>query len=208
MQLPSLLIALLFVCVTALHAKPFRVASYNVQNLFDLHFSGSEYDAYIPKNRNNWNEHTLETKLNRIAEVLCELDADIVGLQEIENETILKRLMRRLERVGCGYHYGAITHKVGAPVQVALLSRFKILRTKELVVSPHPRVRNILEALVDTPGEPLRIFVNHWKSKAREGFESKRIAYAKRLMQRINVLEPTKPYIVLGDLNSDYNAYI
>ena len=208
MQIPYRLISTLLICVTTLYAKPFSVASYNVQNLFDLHYQGSEYDAYIPKKKNNWNERTLEIKLNRIAEVLCELDADIVGLQEIENEAIFKRLMRRLQSVGCGYHYGTITYKTGAPIQVALLSRFKILRTKELEVGPHPRVRHILEALIDTPGEPLRIFVNHWKSKAREGFESKRIAYAKRLIQRINELDPTKPYIVLGDLNSDYNAYL
>lgn len=198
----------LLFCVVTLYAKPFSVASYNVQNLFDLYYQGSEYDAYIPKKRNNWNERTLEIKLNSIAEVLCELDADIVGLQEIENEAIFKRLIQRLERVGCGYRYGTITHKAGAPVQVALLSRFKILQTKELQVSPHPRVRNILEALIDTPGEPLRIFVNHWKSKARDGFESKRITYAKRLMRRINALDSTKPYIILGDLNSDYNAYL
>ncbi|KIM08523.1 MAG: hypothetical protein KU28_03795 [Sulfurovum sp. PC08-66] len=65
-------------------ATEFKVASYNVENLFDLVNNGSEYDEYIP-NRNGWDKSALNKKLNNIAQVICDLNADTVALQEIEN---------------------------------------------------------------------------------------------------------------------------
>ncbi|HHH37402.1 MAG TPA: hypothetical protein ENK77_02160, partial [Epsilonproteobacteria bacterium] len=94
----------------------FVVASYNVENLFDDAKNGSEYDDYIP-GRHNWTSRMVEIKLNHTAEVLCDLDADIVALQEIENEAILARLQKRLKRVGCPYPYRAITHKKKTAIQ-------------------------------------------------------------------------------------------
>jgi len=188
-------------------ATPFKVATYNVENLFDASFQGSEYEEYIP-GKHNWNKRMVEIKLNHTAEVICDVDADIVGLQEIENKYIFNRLILRLNKVGCPYKYTAITEKKGAPIQVALLSRYPIRKQKEIQVSYSPRVRNILEVELNIQGNPLTLFVNHWKSKAYKGYESKRIQYAKALQSRIARLSPDTEYIVLGDFNSDYNAYL
>jgi len=190
-----------------LFSKPFKVATYNVENLFDANFQGTEYKEYIP-GKHNWNKRMVEIKLNHTAEVICDLDADILGLQEIENSIIFEALLKRLKRVGCEYRYGAITHKKGASIQVALLSRFPIPHQKELQVSYSPRVRNILEVEVEIEGNSLTLFVNHWKSKSRKGVESKRIKYAKTLQKRILSLPIKREYIILGDLNSNYNAHL
>lgn len=188
-------------------AKPFKLATYNVENLFDASFSGTEYNEYIP-GKHNWNKAMVQVKLDHVAEVICDIDADIIGLQEVENEQIFRQLKARLERVGCGYRYAAITHKKGASIQVALLSRHKILKHRDIQVSFSPRVRNILEVEVLVQDKPLTLFVNHWKSKAYKGYESKRIVYAKALQARIASLSASKEYIILGDFNSDYNAYL
>ena len=198
---------LLFLIPLLLLSKPFKVATYNVENLFDASFGGTEYEEYVP-GKHNWNRRMVEIKLNHVAEVICDIDAAILGLQEIENEAIFQRLQRRLQKVGCGYPYSAITHKKGAPIQVALLSRYPIERTKEIEVSYAPKVRNILEARLKVQGHDLTLFVNHWKSKAYQGYESKRIAYAKALRARLARLSPKREYILLGDFNSDYNAYL
>jgi len=197
----------LFLLPLLLFAKEFKVATYNVENLFDAHFQGTEYKEYIP-GKHNWNTRMVDIKLNHTAEVICDLDADILGLQEIENSIIFEALLKRLKRVGCEYRYGAITHKKGASIQVALLSRFPITHQKELQVSYSPRVRNILEVEVEVEGNPLTLFVNHWKSKSRKGVESKRIKYAKTLQKRILTLPAKREYIILGDLNSNYNAHL
>jgi len=190
-----------------LFSNPFKVASYNVQNLFDASYQGTEYEEYIP-NKHNWTKRMVEIKLNHTAEVICDLDADVLGLQEIENTHIFQQLQKRLKEVGCGYKYSAITHKKGAPIQVALLSKYKIIKQKEIQVSYSPKVRNILEAELSVQGHLLTLFVNHWKSKAYRGYESKRIKYAKALQSRISRLNSSKEYILLGDFNSDYNAYL
>ena len=91
---------------------------------------------------------------------------------------------------------------------MALLSRFPIKKQRELQVSYSPLVRNILEVEVDVNGESLWLFVNHWKSRAYHGVESKRLKYAKVLKKRLDTLLKSKPYIVLGDFNTDYDAHL
>jgi len=196
---------LLFLLPLFIFSKPFKVATYNVENLFDAQYVGTEYDDY--RTKHNWTKRMVEIKLNHVAEVICDLDAEILGLQEIENANILEQLKKRLSRVGCGYRYSAITSKKDAPIQVALLSRFPIQKQRELQVSYSPGVRNILEVEVDVHGESLWIFVNHWKSRAYHGVESKRIKYAKVLQKRLDNFSKSKPYIVLGDFNTDYDAH-
>jgi len=198
---------ILFLLPLFLFSKPFKVATYNVENLFDAQIQGTEYNDYTP-GKHNWNKRMVEIKLNHTAEVICDLDADILGLQEIENSIIFEALLKRLKRVGCEYRYSAITHKKGAAIQVAMLSRFPIANKKELQVSYTPYTRNILEVEVNIHGKPLTVFSNHWKSKSRKGYESKRIKYAKRLEKRILSIPESKEYIILGDLNSNYNAHL
>ena len=132
-----------------LFSTPIKIATYNVENLFDASLQGSEYKEYIP-GKHNWNKRMVEIKLNHTAEVICDLDADIVALQEIENKNIFKQLMQKLEKVGCAYSYGAISSKKGASIQVALLSRYPITKQHDIQVSYAPRVRNILEVDVDS----------------------------------------------------------
>ncbi|MCW8821512.1 MAG: endonuclease/exonuclease/phosphatase family protein [Sulfurovum sp.] len=197
----------LFLLPLLLFSTPIKVATYNVENLFDAVYQGSEYEAYIP-GKHNWNKRMVEIKLNHTAEVICDLDADILGLQEVESDIVFQQLISRLDKVGCPYKYAAITHKKDASIQVALLSRYPITKEDDIQVSYTAGVRNVLEVEVDIEGNPLTLFVNHWKSKAYKGYESKRIQYAKALQSRIAKMPEKKEYIILGDFNSDYNAYL
>ena len=199
------LLALFFIPLL-LSAVEFKVATYNVENLFDDVRNGTEYDDYIP-GRHNWTSRMVEVKLNHTAEVICDLDADIIALQEIENEAIFKKLQNRLKRVGCLYRYAAITHKKTSAIQVALLSRFPVADKRELHVNYSPYDRDILEATVKIGKYPLTLFVSHWKSKSRSGTESRRIIYAKALKKRIEKLPDRREYIILGDFNSHYDEY-
>jgi len=186
-----------------LYPKSIKIASYNVENLFDMRSSGLEYRDYIP-NRHNWTESMLNTKLYNLAKVICDIDADVIGLQEIENEHALKSLQRVLGRVGCSYSYHAITDTKKTTVHNALLSRIPIKKRKDIVIYRNSRHRSILE--VDIKADPpMRVFVNHWKSK--QGPESKRIPYAKALAKRLNSLPKGLEYILLGDFNSNYDEF-
>ena len=178
-----------------------------MQNLFDSKHQGTEYKEYTP-NQYNWTKKISKIKLLNTAETICELNADILALQEIENQNVLKQLLKLLKRVGCSYKYSAISHKKGSAIQVGLISKFPIINSRDIQVSYSPRVRNILEVKVNIEDSPLTLFVNHWKAKSRNGFESKRIKYAKALEKQINSLLPNNQYIILGDLNSNYNEHL
>jgi len=182
-------------------SKELKIASYNVENLFDTVNNGTEYDSYKP-NTHNWNRSTLRKKLKNITKVICDLDADVIALQEIENANALKLLQNSLKRAGCNYRYSAITDKKGSSIQVALLSKVKIKNTKAVQVSRFKGDRDILEVTLNTK-PPLTIFVNHWRSKRAK--ESARVKSAKALMKRIEKMPKDREYIILGDFNSRHN---
>jgi len=186
-----------------LFSKELKIATYNVENLFDLKKDGSEYKEYIP-NTHNWTKRILDKKILNITQVICELNADVLGLQEIENANALNLLLKSLKKHGCEYKYSAIVKKEGSAIGVALISKIDF-SYKSIKVSYSPKDRDILEATLKV-NPKLKIFVNHWRSKASP--ESSRIKYAKALINRIKKLPPNSEYIILGDFNSNYNECV
>ncbi len=189
----------------SLFATDLKIASYNVENLFDLKKDGTEYKEYIPF-KHNWNQKTLKKKLLNSAEVICDVNADIIGLQEVENRNVLKLLQKTLHNIGCNYRYLAITHKKHSSIQVALLSKIPIVNANEIEVNKKLGFRPILEVKFRVDRQPFFIYVNHWKSKFYP--ESYRIHSAKALRDRVKELPKGSEYILLGDFNSDYDEYL
>ncbi len=184
--------------------KTFRVSTYNVENLFDLIYNGTEYDEYVPGSKHCWNERISKKKYSNIAKVISELKSDIVALQEVESLKALLKLRRFLKDKGVEYPFWAIAGSNNSVVKCAVLSKFKIINYKEICAKNCSR--SILKVNVDILGNELIIYVNHWQSKRNP--ESARIKYAKALKTEIEKLSPEKEYIILGDLNSDYNEFI
>ncbi len=181
----------------------FRVATYNVENLFDLRKSGSEYTEYIPFTGYGWNEKNFRRKLENISRVVCDLKPDILALQEIESDDALLALQSELSKCGVNLPQRAIAKKKLTAVRCALLSKFPIVDVNELDPDPKSKLRNILEATVEVDGRRVTLFVNHWKS--RSGPESLRLKSAKVLAKRVSKIK--NDYIILGDLNSNWNEW-
>ena len=179
-----------------------RIATYNVENLFDLNRSGHEYAEYIPGTPWQWNAGTYRAKLKNIARVIADMRPDVIGLEEIESDQALRDLQVALNRAGLYLPHRAIADAKESTVKTALLSRFPIKVKREIKVTNGNRIRNILEVKLDADGEPLYVFVNHWKSKS--GPESMRIVSAKALKQRLDALGNV-PYVLVGDFNADYD---
>ena len=185
-------------------AKTFKIASYNVENLFDLVLDGTEYSEYIPGNPYRWNKKIFNIKLSNIAKVIKDLGADIIALQEIESEKALISLQQRLRDFNVDYPYQAIADSKSTAVKCALLSKFPILNKKEIKIG-NKSTRNILMCSLNIDNIPLIIFINHWKSK--QGPESIRVIYAKALKKEIEKIKKKTDFIILGDFNSNYNEY-
>lgn len=191
--------------VSLMSSTTFKLATYNVENLFDLKKSGREYEEYIPNNRHGWNRKAYTAKLNNIARVIKDIDADIIALEEIESYQALHDLKVVLKRKGLYYPYSAFAGRKNTTVKNALLSKYKILYSKELFVSSNRKYRSILEVKLKVASEDLYVFVNHWKAKS--GPESRRVVSAKALRYRLNQLGHDKPIVLVGDFNSDYKEF-
>ena len=181
-----------------------KIATYNVENLFDLKYVGSEYNEYIPNTIWQWNAKTYRQKIKNIARVVVDLNPDIISLTEIESDRALRDLQKEISRQGLYFRYRAIADKKQTSVKTALLSKYP-LRKKEIAISQSLRTRNILEAAVIIEAKPLYIYVNHWKAKS--GPESKRILYAKALKRRLDQLPSNSNYILTGDFNAHYEEH-
>lgn len=202
----KILVLILALFATLFGDKILTIASYNVENLFDLEKNGTEYEEYIPNSSSNWNQRNYKIKLDNISQVIKDMDADIVALQEVENLQALMDLRFALKQKGIYYQFYSIADKKDTTVKVALLSKVPFLYSKELNITYTNEHRNILETKFKIENQELYLFVNHWKAKS--GSESKRIISAKALKKRVEEIGFDKNIILLGDFNSDYEENI
>ena len=159
-----------------LFSQNIKIASYNPENFFDLTNDKTEYDEYIPNNKYLWNQRTFDAKLKNIIKVLNDLDADIIALQEIENENLIKLLKQKLPQ----YSYYTFSKYPSSAVGLGFLSKIPIKNSKILNANlSQESYRPIIEATFTYENVDFKIFNNHWPSKAVG--ESYRVKYAKIL---------------------------
>ena len=199
--------ALLFLFITFVYGDiTLKIATYNVENLFDLEKKGYKYKEYKPYTKSLWNKKNYKIKLQNLSHVIKDIDADIIALQEVHSLKALKDLRFALKQKGLYYQYYSIAQKKNTAIKVAILSKIPFVYSKELSVTSSFKYRNILETKFKIDDKELYIFTNHWKSKS--GPESMRIVSAKVLRERISKIGYDKNIILLGDFNSHYEEYI
>ncbi len=180
----------------------FIIASYNVENLFDDIEDSYEYKDYSKKTSNYSKEFFLK-KIDNIKKVLSDLNADIVGLQEIESKRAISELFSNVKDLN--YKCYAIADKPQFTiVKNAIISRYKILSAYGYRTISD--VRNILLAKILVNKDTLIVFVNHWKSKVAPESERIKIAQIERkIIDSIIKLNPNAYIISLGDFNTNYD---
>ena len=183
------LVALIFL-FSLLFSSELKIATYNVENLFDDKISGSEYSDF---KSNRWNSAKYQQKLRKISRVLRELNADVVALNEIENENVIKELANL-----SGYKFYKFATLKGSPIGLGLLSRYRI-SDSEIYVVPDVKTRPILMSRVEFEGNIIEFFVAHFP--AAKNPLKHRIAAANTMKKAV---KNSKNGVILGDLNSNY----
>lgn len=183
------LIALFMLFILSI-ASEIKIATYNVENLFDAVEQGTEYRDY---KANRWNKAKYHKKLNNIAKVLRSLDADVIGLNEIENSQVLAELAKL-----SGYRYYEFANTKGAPIGLGILSRYKIKSSSKILVNG-VKTRPILKSVIEIDGVDMEFFVAHFP--ARKNPLKDRKAAAKTM---INAVKDSKNGVIIGDLNSNF----
>lgn len=141
--------------------------------------------------------------LDRIADLIAEEGADIIGLCEVEQCTktfdYQDQAGHIADRLGFYYVYGPIfARKDGGYFSNALLSRHPIISdtTHQLPVLGDNQRRAVLEAQVDVEGVLLNVFVTHLEVKDHES----RMTQAQALLEIASRTE--SPRIIMGDFNT------
>lgn len=215
----SLLIALTWIAVVA-SAAPLRVVSYNVENLFHPERDSINQDSvWTPDGERRWSFARYFHKQENIARVLTNIGewdgVDIVGLQEVENAAVVKKLCYTLRPGEYGWvHYDSPDRR---GIDVALIykkARIDTLRTRAIAIEGEGEnsekliTRDILyvECVADQR-DTLHLFVCHMPSQRGGAAESawKREA-AKRVLQHavdsVLAIDTQARIIVMGDMNS------
>jgi hypothetical protein len=82
----AVLIYVLIFTGSAMGLQYVKIATYNLENLFDMSRDGTEYPGYVPGGPLGWDHEMMETKLVNLSRVIHDLTADIIGLQEDETQ--------------------------------------------------------------------------------------------------------------------------
>lgn len=203
------------------HAYPqgqtyFSVVAYNVENAFDtIHDEGFNDYAYLPEGENRWHRYRLFQKLNGIAKVIATIDQErpvnIIGLCEVENDTVLTYLTKRTPLNTLGYKYVMTHSQDRRGVDVALVYQpmgFRLLSHEGLRARTSTPTRDILHVRGITHlGDTLDVYVVHAPSKLGGAAASRnRQLVNDRLFASIDsVISSRKDagIIVMGDFNDE-----
>ena len=197
-------------------AEPVKIVSYNVENLFHPeNDSITDDEEWTPEGARRWSFTRYYRKEENIARVLTNIGewdgVDVVGLQEVENALVVKRLCNTLRRGEYDFvHYDSPDRR---GIDVALIykkSRIETLGTRAIKVDLGTlTTRDILYvcAQVDKR-DTVHFFVCHMPSQRGGSAESawKREAATQVLQNAVDsvfAVCPNANIIVMGDMNSE-----
>lgn len=212
------ILVLLLLC-SCLTAKPQRIIWWNVENLFDCqHDSLKEDYDFLPEGQYYWTKGRYWKKLDNISRTIAAIADEkewpmIIGLCEVENDTVLRDLTRRSPLRIARYSY---IHEEGPDtrgVDVAMLydslqfrpHGYKTVRIPSTEWRFQP-TRDILHVWGDCPSlnDVLHIIIVHLPSRAkngRTGERHRRIAVT-TLCGMLDELNG-KRILLMGDFNAE-----
>ena len=188
-----------------------RVAFWNLQNLFDIEVSAIAADLeFTPVN--GWDRNAFESKIRNLAEVIRLMfdgqGPDLLGICEIENERVARRLIKETGRDD--YQLAHIEHPDIRGIDTSLIYSDKLFtadtsRMKGHLVHLRFPTRDIFEVplTVIANNAELVVLVNHWPSRSNgkwlsEPFRMTVASHCGRIVDDL-VKVPRREYLELRD---------
>ncbi|MDH6305106.1 endonuclease/exonuclease/phosphatase family metal-dependent hydrolase [Parabacteroides sp. PF5-5] len=215
----TILILSLFLLAVAEGQIPFRVMSYNVENLFDTEDNpATNDDEFLPSGNRRWTKGRYYHKLQQIAKVITaagEWDTPaLVGLCEVENDTVLTHLLRRTPLRQQHYQYCISQTSDRRGINMALLyqrDKFRYINHRSVPVKHKKNeshaAREILYVWGEViSGDTLDVMVCHFPSKygGEKESQSRRVEAAKAVRNVCDSLIKVRTYpliLLMGDFN-------
>ncbi|BDC98959.1 endonuclease/exonuclease/phosphatase family protein [Persicobacter psychrovividus] len=192
-------------------AQTVRLGFYNVENLFDTTDDPqTKDDEFTPEGSKHWTNRRWQEKNEQLTKVISAMKVQLLGLCEVENEQVVKELVKHLNQAGGHYQYAHRESRDLRGIDMALLydpSVFKVgkIRQHHIRVNGHP-YRGFLEVKGQLHDAPLSLYICHFPSR-RGGVKrsaAKRMQVAKQLREAIYQSRKEKGAIlVMGDFNDN-----
>lgn len=195
----------------------FTVMSYNIENAFDtLHDEGKKDFEYCAGGERKWSQHRLLQKLRGLSKVIAAADeerpVDLIGLCEVENDSVMECLLRHTPLASIGYQYVMTRSRDERGIDVALLYSpftFHPIETQRIRPTlPKASTRDILHvAGTVAGGDTVDVYVIHLPSK-RGGGEAQKLSL--RICQQLKANTDSvcqrrqhPNLLVMGDFNAE-----
>lgn len=198
------LFLLTLLCVLGF-AQSLKIASLNVENLFDDVYDGSEYADFSPPKCAKFlakkecdtkriafklkEKQRYEAKLQAVSAFLAKLDADVVALQEVENERVLSSVARL-----SGFKHFAFATTKNAPVGLGFISKFPLTNQQKFIVK-NVKTRPVFAAQV----AGVTLLNVHFPAYSNGRKKQNKAAFT-----AASAAKNFKNAVILGDFNSRY----
>ncbi len=191
-------------------AQRTSIAFWNVENLFDTIPSPFYDDAeFTPRGENRWNTERYSAKIVNLARVIDEMNADIVGLAEVENEEVVRDLVTALKT---DYNYIHRTSGDSRGIDQALLykgDKFFPDPDPDDPAKPAARLipsgvgREFLHVTGELHGERIHLVVCHLASNLNSGaYRRRNMAALRTALEKLLSENPAANIVVMGDMNA------
>ncbi|MDR2120847.1 MAG: endonuclease [Tannerella sp.] len=191
---------------------------YNVENLFDTYDDPHANDnEFLPEGVRRWTPYRYYAHLRRTAKAIHAAGGwdtpALVGMCEVENDSVLIHLTRRTSLRTQNYSYCITAGRDPRGINVALLyqeDKFRLLECHSKRIpfkSKTRRSRDILHVAGKViTGDTLDVFVCHFPSrrggeKMSEPFRLDAARYLRHLCDSIHTVRKTPNVLVMGDFN-------
>lgn len=206
---------------SAQERRTFTALSWNVENLFDtLHDYSKDDVDFLPEGQYAWDTPRYWAKQGALARTILEAGAlapvDIVGLCEVENDSVVHDLCRRTRLAAVGYDYVVTESSDRRGVDVALVyqpATFRLVDHRALsvpcdTVTERP-TRDVLlcTGLIPT-GDTLDVFVVHFPSRrggarASEPYRLRAADVVCGAVDSLRRIRRTPLMLIMGDCNDE-----
>ena len=188
------------------------IGFWNAENLFDLENDPLKNDdEFSIGGRKKVDQKIYDLKIQHSAEVLSDLNVDILGLCEVENRKVLQDLNKSYKARNYSIvHYDSPDER---GIDNALLydkNKFTLISSKPIsnTLKGGDKTRDILYVEGKYKNNKLHIFVNHWPSNygGREKAIPKRFETANLVMDVIKKIQNKDKFadiVLIGDFNED-----
>jgi endonuclease/exonuclease/phosphatase family metal-dependent hydrolase len=193
-----------------------RVAAfYNVENLFDtVNDPGADDGDFTPAGNYRWAEADYRAKIGRIAQVLGEIGADVVGLAEVENRRVLDDLIAHENLAKLDYRIVHFDSPDPRGIDVALLYRAGRFEPATMQTHTHRQLpgystRHVLQVGGRWVGRPVEVLVCHLPSMSSSREVRQRAASSLRqLVDSLAGKHLESGLVVMGDFNANPGSYV